>query len=43
MIACERPWDDLDEGAMWPTAFAMKELTAAEQPKIGTLVRKAVS
>jgi uncharacterized protein YdhG (YjbR/CyaY superfamily) len=33
----------LDEGAMWPTAFALKELTAAEEEKIGTLVKKAVS
>jgi uncharacterized protein YdhG (YjbR/CyaY superfamily) len=33
----------LDEGAMWPTAFALKELTAAEEEKIGALVRKAVS
>ncbi len=34
---------NLDEGAMWPTAFALKELTAAEEAKIGALVRKAVS
>ena len=33
----------LDEGAMWPTAFAVKELTAAEEEKIGALVRKALS
>ena len=33
----------LDEGAMWPTAFALKELTAAEEARIGALVRKAVS
>jgi len=33
----------LDEGAMWPTAFALKELTVAEEPRIGALVRKAVS
>ena len=33
----------LDEGAMWPTAFAVKELTAAEEAKIAALVRKAVS
>lgn len=32
----------LDEGAMWPTAFALKELTAAEEVRIGALVRKAV-
>jgi uncharacterized protein YdhG (YjbR/CyaY superfamily) len=34
---------NLDEGAMWPTGFALKELTAAEETKIGALVRKAVS
>jgi uncharacterized protein YdhG (YjbR/CyaY superfamily) len=34
---------NLDEGAMWPTAFALKELTAAEEAKIAALVRKAVS
>ena len=34
---------NLDEGAMWPTSFALKELTAAEQAKIGALVKKAVS
>jgi uncharacterized protein YdhG (YjbR/CyaY superfamily) len=33
----------LDKGAMWPTAFALKELTAAEEKKIGALVKKAVS
>jgi hypothetical protein len=33
----------LDDGAMWPTAFALKELTAAEEAKIATLVKKAVS
>jgi hypothetical protein len=32
----------LDDGAMWPTAFALKELTAAEEAKIGALVKKAV-
>jgi uncharacterized protein YdhG (YjbR/CyaY superfamily) len=32
----------LDEGHMWPTAFALKELTPAEETKIGTLVKKAV-
>jgi uncharacterized protein YdhG (YjbR/CyaY superfamily) len=32
----------LDEGPMWPTAFALKELTAAEEEKIGVLVRKAL-
>ena len=34
---------NLDEGHMWPTAFALKELTAAEEAKIGALVKKAVS
>ncbi len=34
---------NLDEGAMWPTAFALKELTAAEAARIGALVKKAVS
>ena len=34
---------NLDEGAMWPTAFALKELTAAEEAKIGALVMKAAS
>jgi uncharacterized protein YdhG (YjbR/CyaY superfamily) len=34
---------NLDEGAMWPTSFALKELTAAEEKKIGALVKKAVS
>ena len=33
---------NLDEGAMWPIAFALKELTAAEEAKIGALVKKAV-
>jgi uncharacterized protein YdhG (YjbR/CyaY superfamily) len=34
---------NLDQGAMWPTSFALKELTAAEEKKIGALVKKAVS
>jgi uncharacterized protein YdhG (YjbR/CyaY superfamily) len=34
---------NLDEGAMWPTSFALKELTAAEEAKIGALVKTAVS
>jgi uncharacterized protein YdhG (YjbR/CyaY superfamily) len=34
---------NLDAGAMWPTAFALKELTAAEEKKIVSLVKKAVS
>jgi uncharacterized protein YdhG (YjbR/CyaY superfamily) len=32
---------DLDEGAMWPTSFALKELTATEEAKIGALVERA--
>ena len=34
---------NLDEGVLWPVAFALKELTAAEEAKIGALVKKAVS
>jgi uncharacterized protein YdhG (YjbR/CyaY superfamily) len=34
---------NLDEGAMWPTSFALKRLTAAEEARIGALVEKAVS
>jgi uncharacterized protein YdhG (YjbR/CyaY superfamily) len=33
----------LDEGAMWPTSFALTELTAAEEARIAALVKKAVS
>ena len=33
----------LDEGTMWPVAFALKELTAADEVMIGALVKKAVS
>jgi uncharacterized protein YdhG (YjbR/CyaY superfamily) len=33
----------LDEGAMWPVAFALKELTAAEEARIASLVKKAAS
>jgi hypothetical protein len=33
----------LDEGAIWPTSFALKELTAAEEARISALVKKAVS
>ena len=33
---------NLDEGHMWPTAFALKELTAADEARIGELVKKAV-
>jgi uncharacterized protein YdhG (YjbR/CyaY superfamily) len=32
----------LDEGAMWPTSFALKEVTAADEARIGALVKKAV-
>jgi len=34
---------NLDEGAMWPTAFALKQLSAAEEAQISALVKKAVS
>ncbi len=34
---------NLDEGNMWPTAFALKKLTAAEEARISVLVKKAVS
>ena len=34
---------NLDQGVMWPVAFALKELTAANETKIRTLVKKAVS
>ena len=34
---------NLDEGALWPVAYALKELTAAEEAKISALVKKAVS
>jgi uncharacterized protein YdhG (YjbR/CyaY superfamily) len=34
---------NLDEGAMWPTTFALKELTAAEEARIVALLKKAVS
>jgi uncharacterized protein YdhG (YjbR/CyaY superfamily) len=33
---------NLDEGTMWPTAFALTELTAADEARIGALVKKAV-
>jgi uncharacterized protein YdhG (YjbR/CyaY superfamily) len=33
---------NLDKGTMWPTSFALKELTAADEAKIGALVKKAV-
>jgi hypothetical protein len=33
----------LDEGAMWPIAFAVKESTAADEARIAALVKKAVS
>jgi len=34
---------NLDEGAMWPTSFALKKLTAADEKRIAALVKKAVS
>jgi uncharacterized protein YdhG (YjbR/CyaY superfamily) len=34
---------NLDEGAMWPTSFALKKLTATEEKRIAALVKKAVS
>jgi uncharacterized protein YdhG (YjbR/CyaY superfamily) len=34
---------NLDDGTMWPNAFALKELTAADEARIGALVKKAVS
>jgi uncharacterized protein YdhG (YjbR/CyaY superfamily) len=34
---------NLDDGAMWPTAFALKKLTATEEARIAALVKKAVS
>ena len=34
---------NLDEGQMWPTTFALKDLTAADEARIGALVKKAVS
>ena len=34
---------NLDNGAMWPTSFALKELTPTDEKKIGALVKKAVS
>ena len=34
---------NLDEGNMWPTSFALQELTAAEEERIGALVKQAVS
>jgi uncharacterized protein YdhG (YjbR/CyaY superfamily) len=34
---------NLDDGAIWPTAFALQELTAAAEERIGALVKQAVS
>jgi uncharacterized protein YdhG (YjbR/CyaY superfamily) len=34
---------NLDEGLMWPSAFALKDLTAAEEARISALVKRAVS
>ena len=36
-----QPDANLDDGTMWPTAFALTELTAAEEARIGALVKKA--
>lgn len=33
----------LDDGSMWPTAFALKEMTATEEARIGALIKKALS
>jgi uncharacterized protein YdhG (YjbR/CyaY superfamily) len=33
---------NLDDGAMWPTSFALTKLTATEEARIGALVKKAV-
>jgi uncharacterized protein YdhG (YjbR/CyaY superfamily) len=37
------PTANLDEGTMWPTSFALKELTAADEKRIAVLVKRAVS
>ena len=37
------PVANLDDGTMWPTAFALTELTAADEARIGALVKRAVS
>ena len=34
---------NLDDGSMWPNAFALKELSAADEARIASLVKKAVS
>ncbi len=34
---------NLDDGAMWPTSFALTPLTAADKARIGALVKRAVS
>jgi uncharacterized protein YdhG (YjbR/CyaY superfamily) len=34
---------NLDDGTMWPTSFALTELTAADEARIGALVKKATS
>ena len=38
-----QPDASLDDGAMWPIAYALTKLTAAQEAKIGALVKKAVS
>ena len=40
---CFNDTANLDQGAMWPTSFALKELTAADEKKIRALVKKAVA
>jgi uncharacterized protein YdhG (YjbR/CyaY superfamily) len=34
---------NLDDGTMWPTSYALTELTAADEARVGALVKKAVS
>ena len=34
---------NIDDGGVWPTSFAVKELTAADEARLGALVKKAVS
>jgi uncharacterized protein YdhG (YjbR/CyaY superfamily) len=38
-----QPEANLDDGTMWPTSFALKQLTAADEKRIAALVKKAVS
>jgi len=41
-LLCRLDAANLDEGGLWPVAFALKELTAAEEARISALVKKAV-